>query len=83
MNEKEKNPPVRPLCLELEDAKAEIFSIISMTAKKHKIPFYLLESVVTEAARQVSGLAQKEREEAARDYERQLYEFNKRGESNE
>lgn len=70
-------PPVRPLCLELEDAKAEIFAVINMTPKKHNIPFYLLESIVMEAARQVSEVARQERELAAADYEKQVAEFNK------
>ena len=75
---KEKTPPVRPLCLELEDAKAEIFSVITMTAKKHNIPFYLLESIVAEAAQQVSVFAKKERETAEKSYSQQLAEFNKK-----
>ena len=70
--EKEKAAPERPLCLKLEDAKAEIFSAVAMAAKRHQVPFYLLESIVIDAARQVSDAAKKEREAAASDYERQL-----------
>lgn len=76
-------PPTQPLCLALEEAKAEIFAAINMTAKKHELPFYLLEHIVNEAARQTSECAKNERESASREYERQLFEFNKRGESNE
>lgn len=75
--------PVRPLCLRLEDAKAEIFSIVNLTAKKHDIPFFLIEPIITEAARQVRECAAKEREAAASTYERQIAEYNKRGENNE
>ena len=80
MNEEKKNAPTRPLCLALEDARAEIFSVINMTAKRHNIPFYLLESIMQEATRQVVDCAKKEREIVARDYEQQLAEYKKREE---
>lgn len=75
--QKDQTPPVRPLCLELEDAKAEIIAVINMAHKKHNIPFFLLESVIVDAGRQVSSFAKTEREAAARDYEDKLAEFNK------
>lgn len=82
--QKEKTPPIRPLCLALDEARAEIFAVINMTAKKHNLPFYLIESIVNDAARQVGELSAKERENARLEYERQLYEVNnQRGESNE
>ncbi len=69
--------PARPLCLELEDARAEIFAAVNMASKRHNIPFYLLESIVQEAARQVSALAKTERENAAIEYEKKLAEMQK------
>lgn len=77
MNKMNEKTVTRPLCLELDDAKAEIFAAVNMTSKKHNIPFYLLESIVNEAARQVSNLAKAERETAAADYERQIAEMQK------
>lgn len=73
----EKQQPIRPLCLELEDAKAEIFAVINMAKKKHNIPFFLLENIVAEAARQTSEFAAKERETAALAYEKELADFQK------
>ena len=66
--------PSRPTCLELVDAKAEIFKTINDVSKKRQIPFWLLESIILDAARQVSELAAKERENAKQAYEKQLEE---------
>lgn len=74
---KEPPAPIKPLCLALEEAKAEIFAAVNMASKKHNIPFFLLESIVQEAARQASGIANTERENAARTYEKQLTEYQK------
>lgn len=80
MNEK----PICPLCLRLENAKAEIFAAVNAANKKHNIPFFLLESIVAEASRQVAGLAHTERENEKRNYEQEITEYNKqRGERDE
>lgn len=79
----EQNTPIRPLCLELEEAKAEIFAVINMTAKKHNIPFFLLEYIMQEATRQVVDLAKAERKQANENYTQQLAQYNKRGERDE
>lgn len=68
----QKTDPARPLCLEIEDAKMEIFDAINRASKERHIPFYLLESIVDDAARQVAKLANAERETAKRAYEDQL-----------
>lgn len=79
--EEQKKEPLRPICLELEDAKAEIFAVVNMANKKRGIPFFLLESIVNEAARQVADFARQERETANRNYEQELLEYEKqRGE---
>lgn len=62
----------KPICLELVEAKADIFAAINNAAQNRGIPFYLLESIVEEAARQVSECARKEREIAKRTYEEEL-----------
>ena len=64
--------PARPLCLELVDAKNDIFEAINNASKQRNIPYFLLESIVTEAALQVSNLAKIEREAAAKKYEQQI-----------
>lgn len=72
----EKTTPVRPLVLELDDAKEEIFSTVNRLATERHIPFYLLEGMVNDAARQVSALAKTEREQAKRMYDEQIAELN-------
>ena len=64
----EKSSIQRPLCLELVDAKKEIFDTINMVSRQKNIPYYLLESIVNEAASQVANCARIERENAAREY---------------
>lgn len=66
-----KTTPVRPLALEIDDAKEEIFGVINRMASERHIPFYLLENIVNDAARQVTELAKAERENAKRTYEMQ------------
>lgn len=65
------NKDKKPLCLELMDAKKDIFGVIDDYHQKHGIPFYLLESIVTDFARQVSNLANAEREKALADYNKE------------
>jgi len=73
-----KTKPVRPLVLEIDDAKDEIFGAINRMASERHIPFYLLESIVNDAARQVTELAKRERENAKRTYEAQTAEIAER-----
>ena len=71
--------PVQPLCLALTEAEEEITAAINNAAKNHRIPFYLLEPIVTNAARQVSGFAAVERQNAKAAYDKQLEEYEKGG----
>lgn len=73
-----KTKPVRPLVLEIDDAKDEIFGAINRMASERHIPFYLLESIVNDAARQVTELAKTERENAKRTYGAQTAEMAER-----
>lgn len=73
-----KTKPVRPLVLEIDDAKDEIFGAINRMASERHIPFYLLESIVNDAARQVTELAKTERGNAKRTYEAQTAEMAER-----
>ena len=80
MNEN-KTEAVRPLCLELEDAKNEIVGTINRLAFQRHVPFYLLEGIIHDVDRQISELARKERETAKKTYEhqlRQIAEMNER-----
>lgn len=72
-----KKEPARPLCLELQDAQTEIFGTIKKIAEKRGLPWYLLEYIVTDAAKQVAENARQERQGAAAMYEKQLEEFKK------
>lgn len=76
-NKKKKEAPARPLCMELVEAKADIMNAINAVVINRKIPFYLLESIVADAARQVAERARAERERAQQMYEQQLEEFKK------
>lgn len=69
--------PVRPLVLELDDAREEIFAAINRATSERHIPFYLLENIVYDAARQVSEHAKSERDRIKNAYEIQLAEFEK------
>ena len=73
----EKTPPVRPFCLEYEDAQREIVASVNAIVSKHKIPFYLLENIITNLAHQVSKNAEIERAEARQTYRTQLDEYEK------
>lgn len=70
--------PKKPLCLGLVEAKNDIVNAINTAAKVHNIPFYLLESIVTDAAIQVSECAKAERAKAQQMYAQQLEEYNKK-----
>lgn len=68
----DKTTPVRPLVLELDDAREEIFGTVNRLATERHIPFYLLEGMMNDAARQVSALAKTEREKAKQMYDEQI-----------
>ena len=70
-----KTAPSRPLCLSLADAERRIYSVINDLAQNQRIPFYLLEGIVNEAARDVKANAEIERTKAAELYQQQLKEF--------
>lgn len=70
-----KTAPSRPLCLSLTDARRRIYSVINDLAQNQHIPFYLLEGIVNDAAREVKANAEIERTQAAELYQQQLKEF--------
>lgn len=70
-------PPPRPTCLELVDAKRDIYALVNKIAAK--IPFYLLEGILSEVAKQAAECAKVERENAQRTYQDQLAKFEKKG----
>ena len=70
--------PTRPMCLELAEAKTDIFGIINALHAEKNIPYYLLEPYVSEAARQVAECAKTERLMASQAYEKQLADFEKK-----
>ena len=61
----------RPMCLELDDARVELFTLIKRLHVEQKIPFYLIESITNDAAREVTSCANAERDAAVRLYEEQ------------
>lgn len=68
----EKKKIERPLCLELNDAKREIFDSITTIANKRNIPCFLLQDILFEALTQVKNGANNELEQANALYNRQL-----------
>lgn len=75
------NKPSIPFVLRYDSAEEKIFSAINESAKVEKIPFYLLEGILTNILHQVREQATAERENAARLYEQQMEEYNKDNES--
>lgn len=73
--DKKTDKPGRPLCLELQEARADIFGVIKKVAEDRHLPWYLIEPIVSDAAKQVSENARQERQTAAAMYEKQLKEF--------
>ena len=72
-----KNKPRIPLALLHEDAENKIFNAVNESAKVNKIPFFLLEGILTNILHQVREQAKVERENATRAYEKQMEEYNK------
>jgi hypothetical protein len=68
------NKPTRPICLELADAKTELFKTISYLADKYHLPCFLMEDMFREAWQRVAQLAESERNIALENYENQLKE---------
>lgn len=71
--------PIKPFCLRMMEAEAEIAKAINNAVKENRLPYYLLEPIVANAARQVSELAAAERQNAKAVYEAQLEEYAKDG----
>lgn len=68
------NKPTRPICLELEDARAELFNTISYLADKYHLPCFLMEDMFRDAWQRVAQIAESERKVALENYEKQLAE---------
>lgn len=69
--------PIRPLCLRIKDAKAEIFSSISNIAQKHTIPYSILDLIISDALYQIHAGMKNEVEQAEITYNRQVAELQK------
>lgn len=59
---------LKPLIIKLKEAKESITESVS-AARKDGIPFYLLEHIVAELHTQISNAAQKEYEQAQKQFE--------------
>jgi hypothetical protein len=57
------------MCLELEEARGGLFDLVGKFHAERGIPFYLIESITNDVAREVSSCAKAEREAALRLYE--------------
>ena len=75
--------PNKPFCLEYDEAENKIFSAVDESAKVNKIPFYLLEGILTNLLHQVRENAKAEKANAARSYEKQMKEYEAETEGSE
>ena len=69
--------PVRPLCLRIKDARAEIYASITQSAQKHNISYSILDLIVSDALYQIQSGAKNEVEQANRNYNQQIAELQK------
>lgn len=58
----------RPICLEIEDAKAAIIASINKEATSRKLPMFLLEPILNEILNQVRNEKRKELDTAQKTY---------------
>ena len=72
-----KTIPVRPFCLEYQDAKNEVFTSVNNAVHKHNIPFYLMENILSEALHKVREGAKAEMQQASDLYKKQIDELDK------
>lgn len=79
----QKTPPERPFRLEFEDAKSEIFTSISEIAKRHNIPYFLLDGIITEVLYQVKDGAREESRTAEFIYQKQLEQYREENQEKE
>ena len=78
---KDMTKPKKPFCLEYDEAEGEIFSAVDEAAKK--IPFYLIEGILTNILHQVRANAKAEKVSAAKSYEKQIKEYEAETEGSE
>lgn len=69
------NQPIKPFCIDYEEARVEIFNAVSEASKVHNIPFYLLENIIESLLVQVREGKRNELEVSRRTYEQQLKEY--------
>jgi hypothetical protein len=67
--------PVRPLCLELDEAKRDILAAVNQATTLRGIPCFLLEDILRDILAQVSAHANAEREKAREIFNKQLAEY--------
>ena len=69
--------PVRPLCLRIKDAKAEICASITQSAQRHNISYSILELIICDVLHQVQDGTKAEVEQAQLTYNQQVAELQK------
>ncbi len=75
--------PTKPLCMKYDEAKREIFAVITDNINKHALPLFLAEIIVKEAFEQVKNGAKAERKLAQEIYEQQINSKETEGSGNE
>lgn len=75
------NKVVKPLILEIEEAKKETSAAINKILQEHKLPCYLYESIIEDVHNQISAAAQNEVSTVVSEYQRQCQEAEENKES--
>lgn len=74
------NKPEKPFGLEYEEAQKLIFNAIGQCNKVHKIPFYMIETMLMTALPEVRALKDKELANARLNYEQSLKAYEEKKE---
>lgn len=68
----EKQIPKKPLCLEYQEAREEMFAAINSVMGRHEIPLFLFAQILAEAHGQTEAAAQAEALAAKKNYQAQI-----------
>lgn len=74
------NKPEKPFCLEYEEAQKLILNAIGQCNTVHKIPFYMIETILMTALPEVRALKDKELANARLNYEQLIKAYEEKKE---
>ena len=71
--------PKKPLCLEYEEAKNDIYSVLNTVMGRKTLPLFAVDNILKDALRQIEEGAKNELIAAKSIYAKQLEEYKKKG----